>query len=107
MVASISTLAAFSGDIAMGTFPYSYRAGPDRLGIGVDNMALVRPGIGIDEPVYGPRYNVRRSFEPFRGAAQFPLAVSGPATDLRASGVYMSGDMALAALADFQKAHGG
>ena len=88
----------------MRSFPYFYRPGPDRLGIGVDNFALERPGIPIDEPIYGTRYNVRRSFGPLLGGAQFPTAQSVPAVSLRQNGVYMSGDMALGALADFQAA---
>lgn len=83
--------------------PYDYIPGPNTLGIGVDNMALVRRPIAVDMPNYGPRYNVTRSFAPLTGGAQFPLAVSGPMVDLRANGVYISGDMALAALTDFNK----
>lgn len=85
--------------------PYNYIAGPDRLGIGVDNMALVRPPIATDFSTYGPRYNVMRDFAPFLGASQFPLAVYGPKTDLRANGVYLSGSLALQALTDFNKAN--
>jgi hypothetical protein len=81
--------------------PYEYIPGPNTLGIGIDNFALVRPGIATDEPNYGPRYNVRKSFAPLRGASQFPVNVSGPKNDLRHNGVYLSGDVALQALADF------
>jgi hypothetical protein len=89
----------------MANGPYRYRAGPDRLGIGVDNMALERPPIASDFSTYGPRYNVRGDFAPFRGAAQFPLAPLVPNVGLRANGVYLSGDMALQALTDFNKAN--
>ena len=90
----------------MRSFPYFYRPGPDRLGIGVDNFALERPGIPVDEPIYGSRYNVRKSFAPLMGGSQFPLAPAVPAVDLRANGVYISGDMALQALADFNAGKG-
>lgn len=83
--------------------PYSYIPGPNTLGIGIDNLALQRPGIPIDEPIYGERYNVRMSLSPLCGAMQYPLAPSGPSNSLRQNGVYISGDMALQALADFEK----
>lgn len=83
--------------------PYQYRFGPNTLGIGVDNMALERPGIAIDNPNYGSRYAVLASFSPCEGGQQFPLTNIGPTNDLRHNGVYMSGDLALMALADFNK----
>jgi len=83
--------------------PYAYIAGPDTLGIGVDNLAFVRPGYPVDEPIYGHRYNVQRVFAPFLGAAQFPLANIGPTTDLRAGGVYLSGGLALQVLTEYNK----
>lgn len=86
-------------------WPYRYRAGPDTLGIGVDNMALERNPIAVDYSTYGPRYNVQRDFAPFLGAAQFPIAPQVPKVGLRANGVYMSGDLALQALTDFNKAN--
>lgn len=85
--------------------PYNYRAGPNTLGIGVENMALVRPPITVDPPIYGPRYNVRNSFSPLVGAAQFPFVQSVPFVGLRGHGVYLSGDMALQALTDFNKSN--
>lgn len=81
--------------------PYTYIPGPNTLGIGIDNFALIRPGIATDEPNYGPRYNVRLSIAPCEGGQQFPLAPNGPSNDIRHNGVYLSGDMALQALADF------
>lgn len=83
--------------------PYTYIPGPNTIGIGIDNFALVRPGIAIDEPIYGPRYNVRMSFAPAEGGQQFPLAPSGPSNDLRHNGVYLSGDVALQQLTEFNK----
>lgn len=90
----------------MRVFPYFYRPGPNTLGIGVDNLALERPGIPVDEPIYGRRYNVRKSFAPLTGASQFPLAPAVPAVSLRGNGVYLSGDMALQALAEFNAGKG-
>ena len=83
--------------------PYAYIAGPDTLGIGVDNLAFMRPDFPIDMPIYGHRYNVRESFAPLRGAGNFPLANIGPTTDIRANGVYMSGNLALQVLTQFNK----
>lgn len=77
---------------------YDYKIGPNTLGIGVDNLAFADYKIAINEPIYGPRYNVKRSFAALDGAAQFPLAPSGPAIDLRANGVYMGGNLALGML---------
>lgn len=89
----------------MANSPYSYRAGPNTLGIGVENMALLRPGVAVDQPNYGPRYEVRGSINPFMGGAFYPVAPHGPYISLRADGVYLSGQMALQALADFEKAN--
>lgn len=85
--------------------PYNYRAGPNTLGIGVDNLALERQGVGIDMPIYGPRYNVRGSFAPLMGGAQFPIVQELPHVGLRANGVYLSGTLALQALTDYNKAN--
>ena len=85
--------------------PYNYRAGPSTLGIGVDNMALLRQPIAVDFSTYGPRYNVRGDFGPFQGAGQFPLAPAVPFVGLRANGVYLSGELALQNLTDFNKAN--
>lgn len=85
--------------------PYNYRAGPNTLGIGVDNLALERQPIAIDFNFNSPRYNVRSAFAPFEGAGQFPLTNIGPVTDIRANGVYLSGSLALQALTDFKKSN--
>lgn len=88
-------------DVRVG--PYNYRAGPNSLGIGVDNMAFASYAIATDMPNYGPRYNVRKSFSPLTGGEQFPLSRFGPTNSLRANGVYMSGDLALQMLTQFNK----
>lgn len=85
--------------------PYNYRAGPNTLGIGVENLALERLPIAVDFSTYGPRYNVRGDFGPFQGAGQFPLAPQVPNVGLRANGVYLSGDLALQNLTDFNNAN--
>ena len=85
--------------------PYSYRVGPNTLGIGVDNIAFADYRIATDEPIYGPRYNVHRSFSPCDAAAQFPLAASGPHIDLKADGVYMNGSIAMQMLTQFNKSN--
>ena len=84
---------------------YNYIATPNTLGIGVDNLAFVRPPIATDFNTYGKRYNVRSDIRPLEGAGQFPLYVSGPTVDLRANGVYLSGEMALGALTEYKRAN--
>lgn len=83
---------------------YRYVFGPNTLGIGVENAALVRPmpPIAGGQP-YGIKYNILGSIKTHEQAAQFPLAKFGPDVDLRANGVYLSGQIDLMALADFQK----
>lgn len=84
--------------------PYQYIPGPSTLGIGVENMALVRPMPPIYGGFpYGPKYNVRGGISPFEGAAAISPKF-GPTADLRANGVYLTrGQIALAALADLQE----
>jgi hypothetical protein len=74
-----------------------YRAGPVGLGVGVSNLALEQPGRAVDADFYSPRYMVRGSISPRMPTLPNPGQFL-PATDLRANGVYLSGDMALAAL---------
>lgn len=83
---------------------YNYVFGPNTLGIGVGNAALVRPQPPLvgGQP-YGPKYNVHKSINTFAPAGTNPGPLPlGPQVDLRANGVYLSGDMALMALADFE-----
>lgn len=73
---------------------YQYRAGPNTLGIGVENLALEQPGRTVDQDFWSARYNVRRSISPrfdtFPNTGQYL-----PSYDLRASGVYLSGEVQL------------
>jgi hypothetical protein len=82
-----------------GTF--NYRPGPSTLGVGVSNLALEQPGRAVDSDFYSPRYNVRRGmvigFPTVPNTGQFL-----PENDLRANGVYLSGDIALQGLIDLQ-----
>lgn len=75
----------------------TYRAGPASLGVGVSNLALEQPGRAVDQDFYSPRYNVNRGM-----TIGFPTVPNTgqllPDYDLRGNGVYLSGDMALAAL---------
>lgn len=77
---------------------YRYRPGPVGLGVGVSNMALEQPGRAIDADFYSPRYNVRGSLNPVAPMIANPGVVSVPFNDLRANGVYLSGDIALQSL---------
>jgi hypothetical protein len=80
---------------------YSYRPGPSTLGVGVSNLALEQPGRAVDADLYSPRYNVRRHM-----VLGFPTVPNTgqylPETDLRANGLFLSGDVALQGLIDLQ-----
>lgn len=78
---------------------YSYRETPSTLGVGVENMALRQPGLAISMNYYAPKYNVRGDLGPWKpGYVKYYQDM--PFRDLRADGVYMSGDLALAALSE-------
>lgn len=79
--------------------PFSYRAGPDNLGVGVENLALVSNGRPNEASFYSPRYDVRREMKPYIPVLP-NIGQSLPAADLRQNGVYLSGDMALAQLVE-------
>jgi hypothetical protein len=80
---------------------FKYRPGPSTLGVGVSNLALEMPGRTVDADFYSPRYNVRRSM-----VIGFPTVPNTgqrlPETDLRANGLFLSGDVALQGLIDLQ-----
>jgi hypothetical protein len=83
--------------------PYSFRAGPVALGIGVENMALIQPGLAQFSNYYGARYNVRSNVD-VSAPAFVKTTVEGPAVALRGNGVYMSdGDIALQSLIEFNR----
>lgn len=86
---------------------YSYRAGPRDLGVGVRNMAMEQPGRAVDADFYSPRYNVRKTMELRVPTLPNPGAPLVPDYDLRANGVYLSGDMALTALLENERAENG
>jgi hypothetical protein len=85
---------------------YGYIPGPNTLGIGVDNFALQLPYTNPMWSIYGPRYNVQRDLAPLTGGYQ-KLAQDLPNVDLRADGVYLSGQIALQALSDFNNQNKG
>lgn len=79
--------------------PYRYRAGSNTLGIGVENFALEQPGRAIDQDFNSPRYNIRKELK--TNFPTFPnMGQALPSVDLRANGVYLSGEIELAALID-------
>ena len=86
--------------------PYSYKEGRACYGIGVDNMALVRPHGPVPGGTYSPAYNVRRSVNLLSPA--FVLeSPSYPYVDLRGNGVYLSGDIVLGSLSDPESGNNG
>lgn len=85
---------------------YDYIVGPATLGLGVLNLAFANYDIPDSMEFYRPGWNIKRSFSPFTGAAQFPLARSGPQFDLRANGVYMAGELNLGMLTQISQTPG-
>ncbi len=83
--------------------PYLYVDNPRDIGVGVANLAPVQPGLAYSADQYAPRYNIRRNMEILEGGYGAPIP-SYPETDLRANGVYLSGDIALASLVEFESA---
>ncbi len=84
---------------------FRYKNTPDNIGVGVENIALSRPHGPVMGGTYGPAYNVRKSVDILsKGFVQ--LAQDLPTVDLRANGVYLSGEMALQALSDFENQEG-
>lgn len=71
--------------------PYRYRAGPVGLGVGVENLALIQPGLTPPFNFDAPRYNVRGSMNPFANAT-IPNWQSLPTMDLRGNGLFISGE---------------
>lgn len=77
--------------------PYRYDAGPNTLGVGVENLALVQPGRAIDSDYNSPRYNVQRNFD--LGFQTVPNTGQRlPDYSLRGNGVYLSGTLELQGL---------
>lgn len=80
--------------------PYKYKPGYNTLGIGADNMALVSPGFPQLSNFYSPKYLVQGDLKPFApGYAKTTQEM--PDTSLKANGAYLSGEIALAALSEF------
>jgi len=81
---------------------YKYKQNQTGLAIGSDGLALLRPHGPILGGTYGPRYNVKRNIDILRPAfIQEGQAL--PSIDLRGQGAYLSGEMALQKLSDFEK----
>lgn len=78
---------------------YNYISGPRDVGVGVENMAFVQPGLAVSMNFYAPRYNVRGDLMPLSGAYMLTNQ-SVPNVDLRADGVYLSGTIELGKLVD-------
>lgn len=74
--------------------PYFYVQGPVNLGVGVDNVGLVRPHDPIPSGSYRPRYMVHRNMDlVFPGA--LTEAQSLPTVDIKANGAYLAGTWGL------------
>jgi len=83
--------------------PYGYIRTPDNLGQGAEIYALVQPGLPPRSSSTNQRSLVRKQFQ-ITSIGNPPANLQSlPVTDLRANGVYLSGQMELQALSDFQK----
>lgn len=86
--------------------PYHFRPGVRGIGIGAENMALIQPTTLPVDSIYAPRYNVQRSMYSYSGGA-LKLAQELPFVSVKGQGVYLSGEMAMQALVDFNNSMGG
>lgn len=79
---------------------YDFVYGRTGYGIGVENMGFVKPQTDPIDSIYGPAYNVRGQLMSLKPGF-LKIAHQFVPVDLRANGVYFSGDFALQALSDF------
>lgn len=80
--------------------PYRYRAGPNTLGIGIENLALVVPGLPVQAGPYSPSRDVRRSMQIGFATVANPNQPSVPIYDLRQNGLFLTGAWELSGLVD-------
>lgn len=87
-------------------FIYSYRPGiPSGIGTGVERLGFDKPQT---DPIYAPydrRHTVRGDLNPVNEGTM-KLVQDFQSVSLRGNGVYLSGQMALQALAQFQQGSG-
>lgn len=91
---------------------YNFRGTPDDLGIGTGNLALQRFQTLPIDSIYSARNNVIGDLDIHQGGSvqlgsivdgQFRPPETAPVS-LRANGLYFSGELALQALVEFEKA---
>lgn len=76
--------------------PFRYRAGPDNLGIGVNNLALVVNGQGVNYTNSGYKNDIRRQLDVLSpNVVTFQVL---PDFDLRQSGLFISGNWSMEGL---------
>lgn len=74
----------------------------DNLGVGVDNLALLKPQTNARLDLTGAGRPVMRSLNPLEGP-QLRASPVTTAVSLRGNGVYLTGMFVLNALMDFNK----
>jgi hypothetical protein len=70
---------------------------PDNRGVGTGNLAVARRTTNPIQSMYGPRYNVQRSFVATEGA-QMKMHQDVPIVPIEGNGSFLQGQMALQAL---------
>jgi hypothetical protein len=78
-----------------------FRTPPDR-GVGTGNDALAKPQTDPTYSIYGPRYNVQRSFIVTK-PAHFKANQDVPFVPIEGNGAYIAGQYALQALTQTKK----
>lgn len=81
---------------------YTFLFTPNDRGIGTGNDALARPQTLPTYSIYGPRYNVHRSFIVTK-PAEFKPNQLVPFVPLEGNGAYVQGQFALQALTQTKK----
>lgn len=76
------------------SWPYTFGNTETNKGIGSGSAAFGRPYYPLASGQYGPAYNVKRNLDTNSNAG-LVLAQSLPSVDLRANGLYFSGDFSL------------
>jgi len=78
---------------------------PRDRGIGIDNLAVLLTAHPTYS-MYGPRYNIRKSFAVSTTGGQFYLYPSAPITSIEGNGAEIAGQFALQALQQTGKVNG-
>jgi len=84
-------------------YPYRFVDRFDNIGIGVEDMGFTQPTTLPVDSIYAARYNVQMTLAP-QAPGYLKQQQNLVPVGLRANGVYMSGELALQALVEFERA---